>query len=298
MKNKLSNLKSKIVPNNVKQRIIQSNFFNNRKAARLASSSKRIDICATQFAHMFHLSNHAPIEGKVCLEIGAGWVLSHSLVCYLLGAKRIIATDIFPCARPDALSFALKDAIVSIPRDVLAPFSDHTSIRERYERLLSISHFSFQSLEELGIEYKSPIDLAREQLDISVDFIHSNSVLEHVPKDDVRPLLNNLAECLNYGGTMINCIHLEDHKDFNNFPFSFLDIPQDKYPPTIQTKRGNRLRCSEWEGLFNSLETTSSDFIYRHVRRDKKLPPSIDRSINHSDEIDLKTSHIGVFTKK
>ena len=84
---------SHILPNALKRKIRQSQSDNetHKSAIRLASSSKRIDICAAQFAHNFHLSKHPSIEGKICLEIGAGWVLSHAVVCYLLGAKRVIA---------------------------------------------------------------------------------------------------------------------------------------------------------------------------------------------------------------
>ena len=192
----MQRLISKLLPSALKQKILQSNYYKYRTAIRLASSSKRIDICSAQFAHIFHLSKHPSIEGKTCLEIGAGWVLTHALVCYLLGAKRVIATDIVPCARPDTLSFALRDAIASIPRDILAPFSDHSRIRERFNRLLSISQFSFDTLRELGIEYQSPVDFAAEKVNTPVDFIYSNSVLEHVPSDDVPVLLNNLAIAL------------------------------------------------------------------------------------------------------
>ena len=69
---------------------------------------------------------------------------------------------------------------------------------------------------------RSPVDFATaEKLNTPVDFIYSNSVLEHVPVDDVPALLNNLVESLNQGGTMIHCIHLEDHKDINRYPFDY-----------------------------------------------------------------------------
>lgn len=289
---------SKLLPNTLKQKVRQSNYYTHRTAVRLASSSKRIDICTAQFAHIFHLSTLSSIEGKTCLEIGAGWVLSHALVCYLLGAKRVIATDIVPCAWPDTLSFALRNAIASIPRDILAPFSDHSRIRERFNRLLSISQFSFDTLKEFGIEYQSPVDFAAEKVNTPVDFIYSNSVLEHVPNDDVPALLNNLVESLNQGGTMIHCIHLEDHKNINRYPFDFLNITEKQYTRKLQSERGNRIRCSEWRRIFGDIEGTNTDFIYSYSRLDKALPESIDPSISYCDEHDLRTSHIGVYTRK
>jgi hypothetical protein len=294
----MQRLISKLLPNVLKERVRQSNYYTHRSAIRLASSSKRIDICSAQFAHIFHLSKHPSIEGKICLEIGAGWVLTHALVCYLLGAKRVIATDIVPCAWADTISLALRDAIASIPRDILAPFSDHSRIRERFNKLLSISQFSFDTLKEFGIEYQSPVDFAVEKVNTPVDFIYSNSVLEHVPNDDVLALLTNLVESLNQGGTMIHCIHLEDHKDINICPFDFLSIPKNQYTRKLQSARGNRIRCSEWRMIFGDLEGTNTDFIYSYSRLDKDLPETIDPSISYYDEHDLRTSHIGAYTRK
>ena len=296
----MQGLISQILPNALKQKIRQSksNYETHRSAIRLASSSKRIDICAAQFAHNFHLSKHPSIEGKICLEIGAGWVLTHAVVCYLLGAKRVIATDIVPCARPDTISLALRDAIAYMPRDILAPFSDHSRIRERFNRLLSISQFSFDTLKELGIEYQSPLDFATEKVNTPVDFIYSYSVLEHVPHDDVPALLNNLVESLNQGGTMIHCIHLEDHKDINSYPFDFLNIPENQYTRKLQSDRGNRIRFSQWRMLFGNLKGTNTDFIYSYSRQDKAIPESIDRSISYHDSQDLRTSHMGVYIRK
>src|SRR3989338_5478959 len=161
----MKNLILKILPHALKEKIKMLGCLKRRQsvknAIQLALSSKRIDICAAQFAHMLHLSRHPSLEGKTCLELGAGWVLSHALVCYLLGAKRVIATDIAPLAQPKAIIFALENAVMSIPRDILAPFSDHSRIRKRLIRLSSIREFNFERLKEIGIEYQSPVDFAK-----------------------------------------------------------------------------------------------------------------------------------------
>jgi len=95
--------------------------FESWKYARiLARSSKRLDICAAQFAMLFHLSNKGDLTHKVCLEVGSGWVLSHAIICYLLGAKHIFATDISPNAHPATLKTAIHGAIPSAVRDTLA----------------------------------------------------------------------------------------------------------------------------------------------------------------------------------
>jgi len=288
----------RILPETLVDRIRHSGPFTRKVARRYARSSKRLDICAAQLAHYLHLSNHPPLADKVCLEIGSGWVLSHAVVCYLLGARRVIATDIFPYARPQALYRAVHDSIVYLPRDILSPFADHSLIRKRFDHLLSIRHFSFEALSRLGIDYVAPIDFAKVALHLPVDFIYSISAFEHVPCADIPAVLRNLVVNLRPGGTMIHCIHLEDHKDSLNDPFAFLSIPSDQYPRTQQTLRGNRTRSNRWRQLFGALENTESTFLYEWTRNDRDLPARIDPSVLNSGEADLRVSHIGIYTTK
>src|SRR5262245_24676689 len=163
-------------------------LINNVKARHLATSSKRLDLCAAQFAQLLHLAGRGGFEGKVCLEIGSGWVLSHAMVCHLLGAKRVIATDIYPMAHQTRLYESAHQSIAYFLRDILAPFSDHERLRERVDRLLSIKHFSTKALNELGIYYQAPFDFAKSKYDQPVDFIWSLSVLSHLPGPLVEPI--------------------------------------------------------------------------------------------------------------
>jgi len=287
-----------ILPDGLKRWLRQSEYMNRRKAARLAGSSKRLDICASQMASCFHLARHPSIEGKICLEVGAGWVLTHSLICYLLGAKRVIATDLTACAKPEMLSIAINQAIESISRDILTPFTDYSAIRCRLDRLKRIDSFDFDALSELGISYISPLDLAKDSLPYKVDFIYSNSVLEHVPVQDAEKLLWNLNDCLNPAGSMIHCIHLEDHKNSRSAPFDFLDIPRSEYTEIHQGERGNRIRVGQWTKIFESLENSSTSTIYSHSRSDVALPRTIDSSICYKLEDELRVSHVGFYTRK
>jgi len=294
----MKSLASKLLPKSLKDKITGSDLFTRRQARALAASSKRIDICSAQFAHILHLAKHPPLEGKICLEVGAGWVLTHALVCYLLGAQKVIATDITHRAHPEVLTTAVSEAVDSIPRDILAPFSNHAVIRERFDRLTSIRHYSFEELANIGIEYSAGIDLARTISTERVDFIYSFSVLEHVPVADVRNLLENLVASLNPGGTMLHCIHLEDHRDFDRNSLDFLGIASDRYTRELETNWGNRIRMSEWEKVFENLAGTRTELIYTYLRADVPLPTAIDPSIKYRDEIDLRTSHLGVYTRK
>lgn len=288
----------RVLPVSLRERLLASDLYNTFTASRFASTSKRVDVCAAQLASVLHLANHKPIAGKTCLEIGSGFVLSHAVICYLLGAKSVIATDVVRHAVPKTLSTALRKSIPYLPRDLLAHFDDHSAIRERYNRLLKCKTFNFDNLKDFGIEYIAPIDLAKERLNTPIDFVFSNSVLEHVPQVDIYNLINNLSQDLSPGGTMIHNIHLEDHKNISGGPFDFFTISREHYSKIDEGRRGNRLRKSKWEIIFREIANTESKFIYSWQRKDVEVPQDIDESIQHTDMDDLITSHISILTRK
>lgn len=277
-------------------------IINRMRANKLASTSKRLDLCSAQIAHVLHLSGLSgdfPVRDKICVEVGCGWVLSHTLLLYLLGAKKIIATDIQRIAYPSALYQSIHGSEISIIRDILSPFEEHNIIRVRLNKLLAIKTFSFDVLEELGIAYVAPIDLALRPLNTRIDFVFSNSVLEHVPINDVLPFLENLANNLSDEGKMIHRVHLEDHKDIVNPPFDFLSDSGLKFTRDVQSSRGNRIRRSQWSDILSQVKDMEFRFIYEWARRDKKLPIVIDPSIHYVNDEDLVISHIGILgTKK
>jgi hypothetical protein len=288
---------------------LQSNLYNThaylfkkRRARLLAATSKKLEVCAAQIAHLFHRAHFAgtyPVKEKVCLEVGSGWVLTHSLIFYLLGAKEVIATDIEALAYPEVLAQSLQNSTISLVRDILSPFEDHDLLRKRLNNLLSIKHFSFQELKKLSIKYHAPIDFSKQSLGLPVDFIFSNSTLEHVFIDEIAPLLANITKDLTVGGHMLHGIHLEDHLDIQNKPFDFLSESGTFFTASMQRDRGNRIRTSEWYSLFSNINNLDFQLIYEWQRSEKFLPAYIDESITFANKKELCTSHIGILgTKK
>lgn len=237
---------TRLIPASIRRRVAESRFYNRRMSKELARSSKRLDLCAAQIAHVLHLSGAPSVQGKVCLEIGSGWVLSHAVILHLLGAKRVIATDVSPLAQPASLSVAIHKAVPYIVRDILSPFCEHSEIRARLDNLLSINKFTFDVLNRLGIEYIAPIDLARERLNVPLDFIYSGSVLEYIPANDIPSLLENLTRDLRKGGMMIHCIHIED-----------------------PGKGVNRINSGRWREFFGNVKDLECRFIYQWSRTDQ-----------------------------
>ena len=275
----------------------QSSLWTNWQSRSLAGGAKRLDLCSVELARHLQLAGIDSLEGQICLELGSGWLLTHALAMHLLGAKRVFATDIAALARPQSLKTAVRKAHASVVRDHLASFTPHAAVRARMNRLAAIRHFSFDVLQDLGIEYVAPVDLARQAFEHRVGFIYSVSVLEHVTQPDLAPLLRHLADSLQNGGHMLHAIHLEDHRDFLRRPFDFYTEASEGYRPFDQCIRGNRVRYSQWMSLFHDLPGTESRVVFRFQREDVPLP-TIDASIQHTGEEDLRTSHLGVVTRK
>jgi hypothetical protein len=268
------------------------------RARSQAAGSKRLDLSAAQVAMLFHMSAAPPVTGKVCLEIGSGWVLSHALVMHLLGATRVIATDIEPLAHPSVLRQAVRQSNEGIIRDLLAPFGDHAAIRKRLTALREIGTFDVETLGRLGIEYRAPIDLATTPLGEPIDFAYSLSVLELVPTADLRPLLVNLTADLRPGGAMLHAVHLEDNSDFASAPFEFLSESAQTYDRHTQAWRGNRLRASELLRIFSTVPGLNARIVYAWQRLDRPLPSRVAPEITYTDEHDLRTSHVGIYATK
>jgi hypothetical protein len=283
-----------------RRRVARTKVYNQWLAGRLSSGSKRLDLCSADIAMVLHLaglSGKFPIKDKVCLEVGSGWVLSHSLVLHLLGAKKVISTDVERIAYPSVLHKSIHKSALYLINDVLGPFEEHNIIKDRLIQLLEVKKFSFELLEKFNISYIAPINLESFECDSKIDFIYSKSVLEHVPKNDIIPLLNALANNLSDQGMMIHFVHLEDHLN-PDAPFDFLQEPEDKYTPEIQSLRGNRIRKSQWSTLLSQVKDMEFSFLFEWKRRGKALPNVIDSSILYTDEEDLRTSLIGIFGKK
>lgn len=273
--------------------IAHSRLVNDIKARRLATNNKRLDVCAAEIAHQLHLIPEITIQDKVCLEIGCGWILSYALIYYLLGAKKVITTDILPMANPARLYDALHHSTAYVIRDVLSAYVDRETIREKLDYLLSLKHFDFETLSKIGIEYVAPFDFAKSNYSEKADIIYSRSVMNHLPRSIVKDILKNLYDTLNSGGAMMHDIHLEDIKAEDN-PFAFYEIPETEYPLEYDTVRGNRIRASQWEEYFDDLSSNKSRVYYRWIREDNILPSNIDSSIKYKDSQDLLTTHIGI----
>ncbi|MBD0385546.1 MAG: hypothetical protein ICV54_03200 [Nostoc sp. C3-bin3] len=297
MKKLANSLLNERIKSFVRSSEIYQLLFNKIHSSNLAVAGKKLDICANEIAIYLLQSGKGKyvLRDKICLEIGSGWLLTHSLVFYLLGAKKVYATDVYPLLQTENIFKAVSNSVHSNVLDSLSTFEDREIIRLRLKKLLSLKKLSVEALQGLGIEYIAPIDLSQIMpTSEKIDFIFSKSVLEHVPVDDVVPLLKNLVSSLSEDGFMFHLIHLLDHKNLNERPFDFFVYQQENYSIELQSRWGNRIRRSQWAQIFSNLKDMDSKFLFEWSCKDRELPEKIDPSIQYIDEGDLRISHIGV----
>ncbi|MBX9254618.1 hypothetical protein H1Q63_11780 [Desmonostoc muscorum CCALA 125] len=298
MKNLLKNILDERTKSIIKSTDLYQYIHNKTHSSKLAVSGKRLDICANEVAIYLLQSGKGKyaLRDKICLEIGSGWLLTHSIVFYLLGAKKVYATDIDPLLQTQNIVKAVKKSVDWSILDSLCIFEDREIIKLRLNKLLCCKKITLEFLEEIGIEYVAPIDLSKQlPTKEKIDFVFSKSVLEHVPVDDVIPLLENIVSALSEDGFMFHLIHLPDHKNINQRPFDFFMIQKEAYSRYLQSARGNRIRRSQWQQIFYNIKDLDFKFIFEWSCKDAELPEKIDSSIQYIDEEDLRISHIGVF---
>ncbi|MBN3899050.1 MAG: hypothetical protein V7L14_27830 [Nostoc sp.] len=297
MKNIVKSLLDERTKSTIRSSELYQALYNRMHSSKLAVAGKRLDICANEIAiYLLQAGKEKYVlRDKICLEIGSGWLLTHSLVFYLLGAKKVYATDVYPLLQPENILKAVCKSVDWSILDSLSTFEDREIIHLRLKKLLSLRNLSVEVLRDLGIEYIAPIDLSQKLPSKErIDFIFSKSVLEHVPVDDVVPLLENLVSSLSEDGFMFHLIHLLDHKNLNERPFDFFVYPQEAYSRELQSRWGNRIRRSQWKQIFSNLKHLDSKFVFEWSCKDAELPEKIDSSIEYTDEEDLRISHIGV----
>lgn len=299
----LSRVAARLVPSPLKRGLRQLGVQDALRARRLAGASKRLDWCALQLATLLHLAGlagKAPLRGKHCVEVGAGWVLSHSVAMHLLGAQRVDAVDIAHVAKPRWLARAIRRSNLDLlPGGILGFFDDRNDVRHRLERLRRIPRFSFEALASLGIHYQAPLDLATGPFTPPVDFLFSTCVLEYVPPALASRFAANLVASLVPGGFMIHYIHLEDHAFLAGRPLAFLSEPGERFERSgaAQT-RGNRLRASTWERLFKTVPGTEVRVLYAGRCERGALPAQIDPALEHAGEDDLLVGHLGILVRR
>lgn len=173
--------------------------------------------------HLAAYEDHGP-RGRagavVFYELGAGWDLALQLSYWSLGVERQVLCDVRPNLRLELVGVTLEH----LRR--LRPALE----RKTGRKLRDPGTAPVRSLEELearfGIVYLAPRDARATGLDAgSVDFVSSTNTLEHVPADELVPILRECRRLLRADGVTSHRIDLHDHfADFDATlsPYNFL----------------------------------------------------------------------------
>jgi SAM-dependent methyltransferase len=188
-----------------------------------------------------------PPAAAVFYEFGAGWDLTIPLSYWALGVNRQVVGDIRRNVRPELVALTLDrfrrlapelEAEAGRPLRVPGPEDGPGDLARTF-----------------GIEYLAPCDARSTGLaSASMDFVTSTSTLEHVPAEDVLPLLAECRRILSSKGAISCRIDLRDH--FSNFdddlsPYNFLRY-SDRAWRLLNCSLGhqNRLRRPDYLRLF------------------------------------------------
>jgi SAM-dependent methyltransferase len=228
----------------------RKSMLDKMRASSHALGKKRIDLVAQTLIKELKRANIPSLMQKRCMEFGAGYVPTELLIYLALGAKEVVGVDYNRIASLAHLSNAIDSAPHSWESELVELLGHSTFNSKRI-----IQNPQRNAINPyVGLDYIAPFDMSINNFaDEPFDFIHSVSVLEHLPIDAVDNIIYNLFQSLKPGGYMINTIDLTDHWDADESPFGFLSANTDYLSEKDSDTRGNRLRLSEWLTIFSKL---------------------------------------------
>jgi SAM-dependent methyltransferase len=200
-------------------------------------------------------------------EFGAGWNLAGPLALYCLGVNRQIVIDVRRCARLDLVNRVIDELIRfpgHFPRRPGVPLGSLEELHRRF-----------------GIFYLAPADARRTGLArTSIDCITNTYTLEHIPRADVPPLLDECHQVLKPGGLMLSMIDYQDHYSYRDSRISVYNFL--KYSArqwrwfNSSLHYQNRMRHCEYQVMFGEADLrVLSEELDRPSERDlKRLDPA------------------------
>lgn len=228
------------------------------KANKAAVGKRRLDEAFCHFLEIYSRLQNKSLAGLQCMDFGAGYVITDSLVMWLLGASRVDTVDYNAICRPSAL----RKAVQRMDEERLLGFAKQFGFIDQHdltERLTLLKHMARKGeipLAQLGIHYHAPFD-ATHDAQVGrlgpIDLVWSTSVLEHIHPEYLSPILDNLAGVLSPWGVMVHLIDGRDHLDLNGAPFGFLAEDTDYVLDRDFDARGNRLLQKDWERIGDAI---------------------------------------------
>lgn len=210
---------------------------------KLAPTAKTGEV---QLRHVRAIGRHrGDLDRVTLLEFGAGWDLYANLLYYCMGVEHQIAIDIRRWARAEAINAV----IAHLQSDPPPGHVRLPSIPVRHDHLE-------EDLQRIyGIRYLAPFDARDTGFEAgSVDLIVTTSVLEHIPADVCRSIMNECRRVIRPDGLVSHAVDYSDHyahTDPGITCYNYLrfdDRAWQAYNPGIHYQ--NRLRTADFRAMF------------------------------------------------
>lgn len=182
--------------------------------------------------HLKAFKSHGIVPSATTYEFGGGYDLTVPLYFNKIEFAQHTVTDVSPLLKWDLVN------------NIIKRLGFNGSVK------------STQDLKQFNIDYKVPVNPKKTGfVDAKFDFIHSTVTLEHIPKNDILPILQECYRVLKAGGIISCIIDLQDHyhyADDSISPFDFYQYSWQEWDKKYNNKLQyqNRLLASEYYTMF------------------------------------------------
>lgn len=200
------------------------------------------------------------IAGKAFIEIGTGHMVNVPTALWLLGAGKTVTVDLNRYLSQTLVAES-NDYLRRNQEQVLALFGRHAArpdFQRRFADLTSFGGSLRELLDMMNVLYIAPCDARLLPVPRhSFDFHISNTVLEHIPRDDLIRLLGESKRVLNRNGLLVHRIDPSDHFSHDDDSISavnFLKFPDKEWHRWAGNRfmYQNRLRVGDYISLFEN----------------------------------------------
>lgn len=153
-------------------------------------------------------------SGSSFFEIGTGWYPTLPICTALAGASNVQTYDLNPHLDKDLTIACARIVRDNIPSIASLSGRSESVIKTEADLLVSRleSGMDITWATDERISYKAPADARNTGLaDNSIDFVFSNSVLEHVPPRDISAIMKESLRIVKPGRYMFHSVNCGDH---------------------------------------------------------------------------------------
>lgn len=236
------------------------------------------------------------LNGAKGLEIGTGWVNWHSCYHRLFNDMSITMLDVWDCRQFRAFTVLFED----LHRQLSMERNLSEDVLLRLKRMCDASSFE-ELYADFGLEYVvDPQGSLDRFASTHFDQVFSFHVLEHVPQQNVRSLVDSMFRTLKPGGYSVHQVGIDDHlahHDRRASPKQYIcysDLAwKRRFENTIQYI--NRIQMSEWLEVFAS---AGFELLYAKPEFSDITRLNVADRFSHYSDDDLRCTTLTIVHRK